>query len=243
MTINRVNLSEMDRDHLVHAVESATKIHRQGDFRTWIRREFHALLPHESMVCVEIDDSGDAHLVECLDHKKADSDCADLYLSLVFGLSLGLLRSLPPKSPLSCLMDAGAITALRDERSQSTENGNWEIRNALIHRIEFLSGARYYLVLFNTPPDQAPRSQHLLKLLSSHLKMSLSWNISQRERIKQTPLTIRELEILQQIREGKSNREISEHLGINPLTLKTHIAKIYRKLNVQTRAAAASHHC
>lgn len=236
MTSNRVKLSDIDRDHLVHAVESATKIQRQEDFRTWISSDFYALLPHESMVCVEIDEYGVSHLVDCFQH-----NTAELSDEWIFELSLCLLRSQAKNAPISHLMDAWTIRALTDCNSHADSDIARKIQNAVIHRIEFLSGARYHLVLFNLLQDKAQRSTHLFKLLSSHVKMALSWRIAHREQGKRTPLTPRELEILERMSKGGSNREISTLLGINPMTLKAHIAKIYRKLDVQSRAEAVLH--
>ena len=51
-------------------------------------------------------------------------------------------------------------------------------------------------------------------------------------------LTAREQEILRWIHLGKSNIEIGAILGISPLTVKNHVQKILRKLNVQNRAQA-----
>src|SRR5262249_4509317 len=51
-------------------------------------------------------------------------------------------------------------------------------------------------------------------------------------------LTVREKEILRWIHLGKSNFEIGTILGISPLTVKNHVQKILRKLNVQNRAQA-----
>ncbi|MGB5079743.1 MAG: XrtB/PEP-CTERM-associated transcriptional regulator EpsA [Burkholderiales bacterium] len=51
-------------------------------------------------------------------------------------------------------------------------------------------------------------------------------------------LTSREREILRWIHLGKSNIEIGAILGISPLTVKNHVQKILRKLNVQNRAQA-----
>jgi len=53
-----------------------------------------------------------------------------------------------------------------------------------------------------------------------------------------TLLTLREQEILKWIHLGKSNIEIGAILGISPLTVKNHVQKILRKLNVQNRAQA-----
>lgn len=51
-------------------------------------------------------------------------------------------------------------------------------------------------------------------------------------------LTQREVEILQLIAEGHTNREIAEHFFISLNTVKTHIQNIYSKLGVKRRTQA-----
>jgi DNA-binding NarL/FixJ family response regulator len=52
------------------------------------------------------------------------------------------------------------------------------------------------------------------------------------------PLTQRELEVLRLIGRGSSNQEISESLWITEPTVKTHITRIFRKLDLRDRAQA-----
>jgi len=51
-------------------------------------------------------------------------------------------------------------------------------------------------------------------------------------------LTVREMDILKWIYLGKSNFEIGAILKISPLTVKNHVQKILRKLNVVNRTQA-----
>jgi len=51
-------------------------------------------------------------------------------------------------------------------------------------------------------------------------------------------LTVREVEILHWVERGKSNHEIAQILNISHLTVKNHVQKILRKLNVANRAQA-----
>ncbi|MFX6645087.1 LuxR C-terminal-related transcriptional regulator, partial [Acinetobacter baumannii] len=57
-----------------------------------------------------------------------------------------------------------------------------------------------------------------------------------------SPLTLsaRELQVLDWVREGKTNHEIGQILDISPLTVKNHIQKILRKLDVTNRAQAVA---
>jgi DNA-binding NarL/FixJ family response regulator len=51
-------------------------------------------------------------------------------------------------------------------------------------------------------------------------------------------LTAREVEVLQFLADGKSNKEISTALGISEATVKTHLGNIFRKLDVLSRTEA-----
>lgn len=53
-------------------------------------------------------------------------------------------------------------------------------------------------------------------------------------------LTPRELEILQWLVEGLSYKKIAEKLFISPLTVQSHIKKVYEKLQVHSKSAAVS---
>ena len=54
-------------------------------------------------------------------------------------------------------------------------------------------------------------------------------------------LTRREHEVLRLLTEGLHNRDISEQLTISPATVGRHVANIYAKLGVSTRAAATTY--
>jgi DNA-binding NarL/FixJ family response regulator len=53
------------------------------------------------------------------------------------------------------------------------------------------------------------------------------------------PLSPREMEILQYITRGLSNKQIAHHLGISHQTVKNHMTSILRKLKVEDRTQAA----
>jgi DNA-binding CsgD family transcriptional regulator len=56
--------------------------------------------------------------------------------------------------------------------------------------------------------------------------------------IRSLGLTQRECEILDRLASGQSNKELARTLGISPNTVKTHVARVYEKLEVQKRVAA-----
>ena len=52
-------------------------------------------------------------------------------------------------------------------------------------------------------------------------------------------MTDRELQVLRQVVEGKTNREIGYELGISQKTVEKHLESVYSKLNVSSRVEAA----
>jgi DNA-binding CsgD family transcriptional regulator len=51
-------------------------------------------------------------------------------------------------------------------------------------------------------------------------------------------MTPRELGVLKELAEGRSNKEIARRLGISPETVKTHLARLYERLGARRRTEA-----
>jgi DNA-binding CsgD family transcriptional regulator len=56
--------------------------------------------------------------------------------------------------------------------------------------------------------------------------------------VRSLGLTPRECQILELLASGQSTKEIARQLGISPNTAKTHLARVYEKLEVQRRTQA-----
>ena len=54
-------------------------------------------------------------------------------------------------------------------------------------------------------------------------------------------LSSREVEVLQLVSEGRSNKEIGDALGLSALTVKSHLARIARKVGTGDRAEMVAH--
>ncbi len=64
-----------------------------------------------------------------------------------------------------------------------------------------------------------------------------SWTREEQE--ENELMTDRELQVLRQVVEGKTNREIGYELGISQKTVEKHLESVYSKLNVSSRVEAA----
>jgi len=105
------------------------------------------------------------------------------------------------------------------------------------------AGARGYLLkdtdrstLFDTI-RAAARGETLLKpeIMARVLSQK---NTTKPETNTDTNLTNRELEVLEAVARGDRSKEVAVQLGISERTVKAHLASIYQKLGVDSRAAA-----
>jgi NarL family two-component system response regulator YdfI len=108
------------------------------------------------------------------------------------------------------------------------------------------AGARGYLLkdtgretLFNTI-KAAARGETLLKpeIIARLLGHTVASKLASAAPDQNSGLTDRELQILSAVARGERSKEIANELGITERTVKAHLASIYNKLGVDSRAAA-----
>jgi two-component system, NarL family, response regulator len=128
-----------------------------------------------------------------------------------------------------------AIRAIRKERPKlrfivlTTYDGDEDIHRALE------AGAQAYILkgMSHSELVNAIRTVHSgLKYIPASVSKSLA------ERPPHSELSARELEVLELIVKGHSNREIGEALGISEATVKWHVNIILSRLNVSDRTQA-----
>lgn len=106
------------------------------------------------------------------------------------------------------------------------------------------SGARGYLLkdtdratLFDTI-RAAARGETLLKPEIMQRVLSRAGSASAPASSSLVELTERELEVLKAVARGDRSKEVAARLGISERTVKAHLASVYSKLGVDSRAAA-----
>jgi transcriptional regulator EpsA len=101
-----------------------------------------------------------------------------------------------------------------------------------------------FFVFVRQPNPPAARDVYLLDLLMPYLHMALHRMLAHEhsgttlEVSTETRLSKREIQVLHWVKNGKTNQEIGQILDVSPLTVKNHVQKIMRKLNVTNRAQA-----
>src|SRR5262245_28880177 len=128
-----------------------------------------------------------------------------------------------------------AIRAIRKAQPKlrfivlTTYDGDEDIHRALE------AGAQAYLLKAMSHNDLA----NAIRTVNSGLKfIPASVSKSLAERPPHSELSARELEVLELIVRGRSNREIGEELGISEATVKWHVNIILSRLNVSDRTQA-----
>ncbi len=82
------------------------------------------------------------------------------------------------------------------------------------------------------------RANIKMEITQTHQKYNISINKEALNMYLLNPLTDRELEVLSLISSGKTNKEIADKLYVSVNTIKTHLLKIYEKLDVKNRTQA-----
>jgi len=113
----------------------------------------------------------------------------------------------------------------------TTYDGDEDIYRAL------QAGARAYLLKGMTT-EELIATIHAVHAGKSHIPPAIAEKLA--ERMGTEELTPRELDVLEQIVHGKSNKEIATELEISEATVKTHINSLLGKLGVTDRTQAAT---
>jgi DNA-binding NarL/FixJ family response regulator len=99
------------------------------------------------------------------------------------------------------------------------------------------AGATGYL-LKDAPRSELYRAVRAAARGEAVLSPPVATRVLRAARSDEPALSAREVEILELVARGTTNREAAERLFISEATVKTHLAHIYAKLGVDTRAAA-----
>lgn len=101
------------------------------------------------------------------------------------------------------------------------------------------SGATGYL-LKDVPPDELAQAVRTAAAGGSAIAPAVALRLKDRLRSPGQSLSGRELEVLQLVADGLGNRQIAATLFLSQATVKSHLAHIYTKLDVDSRTAAVA---
>lgn len=236
-----VILSKLEQEYLLRTIESGMELAELRQLFLWAQGPLQALLPHEALLCMQVDSAGQVQRSECLHRAVLDASA----LALLNGelgprLAQAWRAGRPQPAVLEVEEGGGPLAACRDLLRRSA------FENALVHGSAPVDGTATVFVLLGLPFRPGNRHGYFLQLLLPYLHMALlrmpfaAADTRPGRAAPERTLSAREVAILEWVREGRTNEEVALALGISALTVKNHLQRVYRVLGVANRAHAVA---
>jgi len=233
-------------ESIVLNLDASLRVHARSHFFSWTQGLLQSLIRHEVLVCALCLGKPPAFRADGFSMTVPEPGAISDAFLRDSGVAPALLKLWEEKRFQPVIVDclanplgSGAFTR-EIERLGATQ--------LLVHGVHDADGRALSLFVFACRPAAAGvRQAYLAQLLTPALHAA--WVRTQLQRRAEggggaerpgggSILTVRELDILKWIYLGKSNYEIGAILKISPLTVKNHVQKILRKLNVVNRTQA-----
>ena len=236
----------IEQECLILNLEYSLRVHSRPHFFNWTQGLLQSLMRHEVLVCAL---RGGESLALCVDSFAMNAADPTIFSEALLHDAPavpGFIKAWEERRfrPVICaLADLGALaggTFARElERAGATHvvaHGTHDSEGAVVS----------FFILACAPGADTHRQSYFAELVVPFLHAAwMRSRMNGRARGNDVPkpartstITPREREILKWIYLGKSNFEIGAILNISPLTVKNHVQKILRKLNVVNRAQA-----
>jgi len=232
-------------ESIVLNLDAALRVHTRAHLFSWTQGLLQSLIRHELLICTLCHGKPPAFRADGFSMSTPDpSSLSDLLLRDA-GVAPALLKSWEERRYQPVVHDISPATPLGNG-AFTREVERLGATQLLVHGVHDAEGRAVSLFTFACRAGAAgPRQAYLVQLLAPSLHAA--WVRTQMQRRAEganekshggSVLTVRELDILKWIYLGKSNFEIGAILSISPLTVKNHVQKILRKLNVVNRTQA-----
>lgn len=239
-------IDPLELEALALILEHSLQVHTAHHFFCWTQGMLQNLIQHEVLICALRKSESASFHVDSFSSAPSEPTLINNLFSQDAALVPHLLECWEEAHFQPVHFDLRGSTAAVNSclGRELTRIGATDI---LGHGMHDSVGRPASFFMFACQPGAiAARQQHLAALLVPSLHTAwVHTQFTQPARSGQTPgqgggdlLTAREREILGWIYRGKSNIEIGMILGISPLTVKNHVQKILRRLNVLNRAQA-----
>lgn len=250
-----ITLTAEEQENVMRAIETSLQVKKRYQFFLWTQGQLQALLPHDILICLVTRDGEELLMMDRFNSCVVSEETFDEVCHPVDGLVMRTMLAWREGGDSPCLIAPGIQmpVALHDRFSHLLERACFG--NAAAHGSAPIGGSGISSSFFffgGMPGSLTLRHAYFLELLMPHIHMAFLRTLAQAERSAigadgsmrlvdlRKLMTEREIEILGWVQEGKSNQDIGEILKISPLTVKNHVQKVLRKLNVRNRAQAVS---
>ena len=239
---NANELSNEECGHLARILLASRRVSLRHHFFSWVHGPLQSLIPHEILLCGLADESG------YLLHERftACRYFKDDHYQRVIHPGDGLISHLAQEWQIAGV--PRLIAALPEEPGGwNARLADLELKNVAFHGMGWIDGQiKGYASFSRVRAPFDGRLELYLDILLPHLLATLARVLANEARAQtQTKrpaglVTGREVEVLTWVRDGKTNDEIAEILGLSMLTVKNHLRHAMKKLVVRTRGQAVA---
>ena len=233
----------------LHIVNESTRITRSDQFARWLRGELQEFLPHEVLLTAHGDFSrGEIH---CHILPASMGERAAYPQTETPGFVPQMFERWLERGRCAFSLNGAPLMGSAKSARGVFDRHLGAMRAALVHGVhDSRQRIDTLYILLHSVDSFGQASPRLFEFLLPHIDCASrrlpelfrnneddSRRRSQRA-LEQAGLTLREIEILEWVGNGKTNYEIGRILEISPFTVKNHLQRIYRKLDVTRRAQA-----
>jgi len=237
---------------LHHALRGALSIRQRSELFMWSQGALQSCVPHTLLACSLFDAQGQVVHHDSFYSSLIDAKTLNAATAAEGGLAVDLAMHCHQQGHGALYLDsspapedapaaASAPAALQQRCTQ------WALGPALVVSTGAVPGSlSSSFVFFRLATPTQPLHLDLAAALLPQLHMALcrSWagkaNAELRLVDDTWALTHRQLEILNWVQQGKTNFEIAIILNVSPLTVKNHLQKLFKRLDVHNRTQAVA---
>ncbi len=238
-------LDALDQESLIMNLDASLRVHARHQFFNWTQGALQSLIPHELLICAMRNGDPASYYVESFSTLSLDlARFNELYRQDV-ALVPYLVKSWEKNRRQPLAFETGGDNPF-SASALARELNRIGATSIVAHGTYDASGKLTSFFVFTGRPGAAgPRQTNLVEMVvpflhAAWVRSQLNWTAEDATVKPQVAglLTPRELEVVKWLYYGKSNIEIGMILTISPLTVKNHVQKILRKLNVLNRTQA-----
>jgi transcriptional regulator EpsA len=249
--------SDIDVPQIFALVSEVVTVRRHIDLMKWLQGDVQAFLPHDILLAAWGDfNLGLVHydVVSALPGVRSDNAASESMTPLLKDLFDRWVEN--GRKPLSLHAGEDGFQWDGDDQTGAIRAAMRNMRSSLIDGISDQRGRHDCLyVLLNSQPRRDRRESTSLKFLLPYIDNALRQVelmphqqpvIQAKLEPEPVPddadstLSQREVEILEWVAKGKTNGEIGSILNVSSFTVKNHMQRIFKKLDVFSRAQAVS---
>jgi transcriptional regulator EpsA len=239
------NRAELDT--LLVNLEAAVRVGKRSDFFSWVQGVFQGIIGHDLLICALPEPGTRSFRMDWMSSRPLDEGLFSELCSPAGGLVHRLIAywEKTGRHPI-VLAEARATPFAAD--GLAAEVLRLKLGEVVAHGVPDAAGRAAGFFMFSWLSTRGVlEHRRALQLMAPYLHAAWARANCEADEaqalnrlVTRDVLTTREVEILNWVEQGKSNNEIAQILAISHLTVKNHVQKILRKLNVQNRAQAVA---